>query len=227
MRINVWLLVAQGVIVGLVYAVPMFLPAGLRAWPAAWLFLGLWFGFWLLMLTWLARHNPSLLAERLRVSTADQKGWDRVFSLLINVTLFGWLTFVAFDAVRFHWSPVPAWLQALGAAVLLGAFYLFFLTFRENAYLSPVVRLQEERGQTVISTGPYGWVRHPMYAAMVAVVGGTPLLLGAWSGVLVGLVFVLVLARRAVLEERTLERELPGYVAYKARVRYRLVPHVW
>jgi protein-S-isoprenylcysteine O-methyltransferase Ste14 len=225
--IKVRLLAAQIAIVFLVYALPLFLPAGLRAWPAAWLFLGLWFGFWLVMLVWLSRRNPSLLQERMRVSTTDQQGWDRVFSILINVTLFAWLLFIAFDAARFHWSPVPAWLQTVGALMLLGSFYIFYLTFRENSYLSPVVRIQEERGQTVISTGPYHAVRHPMYAAMVVFIVGAPLLLGAWYGVLVGLVFVLVLARRAVLEERTLRQALPGYGAYLAQVKYRFIPYVW
>ncbi len=111
--------------------------------------------------------------------------------------------------------------------VLLFSFYIFFLTFRENSYLSPVVRLQEERGQTVISTGPYHYVRHPMYAGIVAFAVGTPLLLGSWYGILFGLILVVLIARRAVLEERTLREELPGYAAYMARVRYRLIPHVW
>src|SRR5215475_12104432 len=111
--------------------------------------------------------------------------------------------------------------------IFLGSFALLFLTFRENAYLSPVVRIQGERGHTVVSTGPYRHVRHPMYAAIVVFVVGTSLLLGSWSGLLVGSLFVVLLAWRAVLEERTLRRELPGYARYMARVRYRLVPRVW
>jgi protein-S-isoprenylcysteine O-methyltransferase Ste14 len=79
----------------------------------------------------------------------------------------------------------------------------------------------------VISSGPYRYVRHPMYAGIVAFAVGTPLFLGSGYGALVGLILVLLVARRAVLEERTLRRELPGYAAYMARVRYRLVPHVW
>ncbi len=99
--------------------------------------------------------------------------------------------------------------------------------FRENSYLSPVVRVQKERGQTVISTGPYHYVRHPMYSAMVIFFVGTSLMLGSWYGVLFGLIIVLLLARRAVLEERTLQRDLSGYTAYMAGVKYRLMPHVW
>ena len=122
---------------------------------------------------------------------------------------------------------MPAWLQVAGAITLVCSFALLFLTFRENAYLSPVVRIQTERGHTVISTGPYRYVRHPIYAAMVVFVAGTALLLGSWSGVLLGLVFVAILARRATLEERALQAELPGYAAYMGRVRYRLIPYVW
>jgi len=79
----------------------------------------------------------------------------------------------------------------------------------------------------VISTGPYHYVRHPMYAATLVFVIGTPLLLGAWYGILVGPIVALVLAWRAVLEERTLQKELPGYLEYMAQVKYRLIPFVW
>ena len=227
LQVNLKSIAAQVGIVLTVYALPLFLPAGMRFWPAGWLFLGLWFGFWLLMLGWLYKHAPALFQERMRVSSSDQKGWDRLFSLLINISLFAWLLFISFDVQRFHWSPVPTWLQIVGGIILLGSFYLFFQTFRENSYLSPVVRIQGERGQTVVSTGPYAHVRHPMYSATTLVVMGAPLMLGAWYGVLVGGIFVLVLARRAVLEERTLCKELSGYAAYVSHVKYRLIPFVW
>ena len=96
-----------------------------------------------------------------------------------------------------------------------------------RAFLSPVVRMQGDRGQTVISTGPYHYVRHPMYAGLLFFVIGTSLLLGSGYGILVGMLFVALLARRAVLEERTLRNELPGYDGYMARVKYRLIPYVW
>jgi protein-S-isoprenylcysteine O-methyltransferase Ste14 len=102
-----------------------------------------------------------------------------------------------------------------------------FIAFRENSYASPVVRIQEDRGQTVISTGPYHYVRHPMYSGIVIFAIGTPLLLGSWYGALWGLIFVIILARRAVLEERTLREELPGYADYMAQVKYRLIPYIW
>src|SRR5258706_6576863 len=131
------------------------------------------------------------------------------------------------DAVRLHWSPVAGWPQVAGTLVLLGSFYLLFITFRENSYLSTVVRIQGERGHSVVSTGPYHYVRHPMYAAILLFMLGTSLLLGSWYGSLAGLIFITVLARRAVLEEQMLNSELPGYTAYTQKVKYRLIPYIW
>jgi protein-S-isoprenylcysteine O-methyltransferase Ste14 len=227
MQVNVKQQMRQFVGFFVAFALTLFLPAGTLAWPAGWVFLVLFFGFYLTVSVWLFRHNPGLLQERMRLRTSDQQGWDKVLFPLLMILPFAWLMFISFDVVRFHWSPVPVWLQLVGAIVLLCSFYLLFLTFRENAYLSPVVRIQDERGHTVVSTGPYHYVRHPMYAAIVVFVVGTSLLLGSWSGVLLGLIFVAVLARRAVLEERTLRQDLPGYTAYMAQVKYRLIPYIW
>ena len=209
------------------FALALFLPAGTLTWTAGWVFLALFFGFFIAMNTWLFRHNPGLLEERMKLSRPNQKGWDKLLFPLLLVFSIAWLVFMALDAVRFHWSQVPEWLQGIGVMILLCSFYLLFLTFRENSYLSTVVRIQEERGQKVISTGPYHYVRHPMYAAILLFVVGTSMLLGSLYGVLVGLVFMIVLARRAVLEERTLQQELPGYAAYTGQVKYHLIPFVW
>lgn len=210
-----------------VMAAPLFLAAGTLAWPAGWVFLGLFFGFVAVISRWLLRHDPDLLRERMTATRSDQAAWDRVFFAAAYVGFLGWLALMALDAVRFRWSRLPARLQAVGGAVLLASFRLFFLTFRENSFLSPVVRIQRDRGQTVISTGPYRHVRHPMYAAFLLFVAGTTLLLGSRWGAAAGALLGLMVARRAVLEERTLRDGLPGYAAYTARVRHRLIPGVW
>lgn len=227
MQVIVKLLIGQTIGFFVLFALALFLPAGSVAWSAGWIFLVLFFGFFLAVNVWLFRHNPGLLQERMSLARSDQKGWDKVLFPLLLVATVVWLVFMSFDAVRFHWSPVPVWLQVVGAVVLLSSFYLLFMTFRENSYLSPVVRIQEERGQTVVSTGPYHYVRHPMYAGILVFMVGTSLLLGSWYGVLVGLIFMVVLARRTLLEERTLRQELPGYAAYMEQVKYRLIPYVW
>jgi protein-S-isoprenylcysteine O-methyltransferase Ste14 len=227
MNTSIKMLVGQFIGLFLLFALALFLPAGTIAWLAGWIFLVLFFGFFLAVNVWLYRHNPGLLQERMRMSRSDQKGWDKVVFPVLLFLSFAWLSVMALDAVRFHWSQVPAWLQGVGLMLLLCSFYFLFLTFRENSYLSTVVRIQEDRGHTVVSTGPYRYVRHPMYTAIVVFVVGTSLLLGSWYGALFGLILVLLLARRAVLEERTLREELHGYTAYTAQVKYRLIPYVW
>jgi protein-S-isoprenylcysteine O-methyltransferase Ste14 len=187
----------------------------------------LFFSFFAGVNLWLFRHNPGLLQERMRFGSSDQQGWDKVVFPLLMAFPVLLLIFMSLDAVRFHWSPVPGWLQVVGAVILLGSFYIFFLTFRENSYLSTVVRIQKDRGHTVISSGPYHYVRHPMYVGFVLFIVGTPLLLGAWYGVLAGLLFIVMLARRAVLEERTLRQQLNGYADYMQQVKYRLIPYIW
>ena len=131
------------------------------------------------------------------------------------------------DAVRFKWSHVPLWVEVVGGVLLLLSFFLFFLTFRENSYLSPLARVQKDRGQKVISTGPYAIIRHPMYFAFIPFMIGTPLMLGSRFGAVFGALFILLPARRAVLEERMLVESLEGYREYMAKVRYRLIPYVW
>jgi protein-S-isoprenylcysteine O-methyltransferase Ste14 len=228
MRVNMRLLVAQIAIMAVVFALFLFLAAGTVAWPAGWVFWGLFFGFVVAITAWLYRHNPGLLVERMTgLGAAGEKAWDRVVMSLISIVFLAWLILMPWDAVRFHWSRVPVWLQGVGAIILVCSFYLFFLTFRENSYLSPAMRVQTERGQEVISTGPYRHVRHPMYSAFLLFVVGTALLLGAWYGLGFGLLIVGGTAARAVLEEGMLRSELPGYAAYMARVKYRLIPHIW
>jgi protein-S-isoprenylcysteine O-methyltransferase Ste14 len=211
-----------------VFAALLFVSAGTLLWPAGWAFIALFFSFALAIVLWLAREDPELLAERM--SSPIQRGqplWDKVFVAAVLVLFVLWLILMPLDAVRFGWSEVPGWLQLLGAVGLLLSFYVLFLTFRENAYLAVVVKLQEERSQTVVSTGPYRYVRHPMYAGMFLFLPSGALLVGSWWGLLLCLVLLGLLVWRIPREERILENGLAGYDEYERRVRYRLIPHVW
>jgi protein-S-isoprenylcysteine O-methyltransferase Ste14 len=225
--VNLKLLFWQSVAIFLAFALVLFLPAGTLAWPAGWAFLVLFFGFYVGLTSWLFLYNPSLVQERTKLASSDQQGWDKILFPIMLAYPFAWIIFMSLDAVRFHWSPLPIWLQWVGAVLLLVSFYMLFLTFRENSFLSPVVRLQKDRGQTVISTGPYHYVRHPMYAALLVFLISTPFLLGSGYGVLLGLFYVVILARRAVMEENTLQSQLPGYTAYVTQVKYRFIPYIW
>ena len=228
MKVNVTELIIRLLLTAVGFGVVLFLPAGTLAWPAGWVYLLLLFGFTIGVTVWLARFNPELLEERMSgIGKPGQKRWDKVFLALLLPVFFGWYVVMALDAVRFEWSGMPPWLQWIGAVILLAAFYIFYLTFRENTYLSPAVRIQTDRGQTVVSTGPYRHVRHPLYAGFILFTVGTTLLLGSAYGVLGALVLNALIAWRAVREEQVLQRELAGYGEYMTRVKYRFIPHLW
>ena len=215
-----------GVMQLLMFPLVLFLAAGTVVWPAGWIFLILLYSFVATTVRLLSKHNPGLLEERMSVFKPNQKGWDKMFLLLFTLC-FAWLVLMPLDAVRFHWSQVPVWLQMVGAIVLVGSFALIYQTFRENAYLTPTVRIQKERGQTVVSSGLYQYVRHPMYVGFFLFFVGVALLLGSVFGFLFSLILIGLFVRRAVLEERLLRVELPGYDAYMAQVPYRFIPYIW
>jgi protein-S-isoprenylcysteine O-methyltransferase Ste14 len=209
-------------------AAVLFVPAGTLAWPGAWIFLAELCGLGTVIALWLARHDPELLRQRMgSFVQREQQSWDKAFAVTFLALWHIWLVVMALDAVRFGWSYVPIWLQVVGAIGVALCMGLTFLTFRENSFAVPVVRVQRERGQHVVSTGPYRYVRHPMYTGAVCLFVGTPLLLGSWIGLAMAVLLVMLLAVRAVLEEKTLADELEGYRDYAQRVRYRFVPLVW
>jgi len=206
----------------------LFIPAGTLAWPAGWIYLAEFGLASFVMTRWMLRHNPALLAERMApLIQREQKAWDKVLLSALMLLWCAWFVVMGLDAVRYGWSQVPVWLQALGALAILVSMYVIFLTVQANTFAAPVVKIQRERGHSVVSHGPYSVVRHPMYAGALLLMIGTPLLLGSWLGLAMLPLIAVLLGIRAVMEERTLARELDGYAAYAARVRYRLVPMVW
>jgi protein-S-isoprenylcysteine O-methyltransferase Ste14 len=212
----------------LLFAALLFGGAGTWHWPQAWIFLLLFFGAAAALTAWLARHDPALLEERMRSPVQkDQPIWDRVFLLVMAPLFFAWMGIMGLDAVRFHNTVFPHWLEALGAAGLLLSYAGLFRVFRENTFLAPVVKIQQGRGQYVISTGPYAIVRHPMYAFAALLLLSTPTLLGSLYGIGGAVILVLFMSVRIPLEERALLRGLPGYADYIRRVRYRLLPGIW
>jgi protein-S-isoprenylcysteine O-methyltransferase Ste14 len=211
------------VIIGL-----LFLPAGTLDWPQGWIFLALFVGCSIAIGLWLQRTDPVLLAERMKSPfSPDQARRDRVVMGAILLCMAAWLAFMALDARRFGWSHTPLWAQWLGAVLVLVAFIGWAAVLKANSFASVAVRLQHERGQRVISTGPYAVVRHPMYAFALLLMLGVPLLLGSLWGLLGVVVLVPLLAARVRGEEAMLNAGLPGYREYAARVRFRLLPGLW
>lgn len=227
MKVNVTELTIKIILTAVTFGLVLFLPAGTLAWRAAWIYLVLLFSFTIGVSIWLLRFNPELLVERMSgLGKPGQKTWDKVFLALLFPIFFGWYVVMALDAVRFRWSTMPEWLQWIGAVVLLLSFYILYVTFRENTYLSPAVRIQTDRGHTVVDTGPYSYVRHPMYAGFIVFTLGTALLLGSAYGLLGALLLTALISWRAVREEQLLKQELPGYDEYIARVRSRFIPYL-
>ena len=214
-------------LVWLLSLLTLFLPAGTLAWPAGWIFFSTFFGFVLFLSGWLLRTNASLLEERLTLLRRGQPFWDKVWLLGFYLLSLAWLALMPLDAVRWRWSLMPLWAACVGTLFLLGALAGIFVTIRENHSLSPVVRLQSERGHQVISSGPYAMVRHPLSSSAFLFYAGVPLLLGSWYGFACTPIFIGLLFVRAMLEERMLQNELPGYNAYMRQVTYRFIPHVW
>lgn len=205
----------------------LFACAGTLHWPAAWTFLATSALLGPLCGWWLYRIDPALLAERLRpVLQKDQPAADKMFMTLFVVAMLAWLVVMGLDR-RVQPSDMPVALQALGFGLFLASTLFTMWVFRENSFAAPVVKLQTEREQHVISTGPYGYVRHPMYSGLVLFFTGVPLLLGSWWGLAMMPLLIALLAVRIPIEERTLREGLPGYTDYAARVRYRLIPGVW
>ncbi len=212
----------------LFFSALLFGAAGTVRWPAAWAYLILFItgAFWITL--WLARRDPALLAERLK--SPLQKGqpfWDKIFILPMMIGWCAWLVLIGLDAVRFRWSVMPVWLQCAGAAMIVLLFWMIGRVFRENPFLTAVVRIQTERGHRVVSTGPYATVRHPLYASMLIYLPATALMLGSWAGLAASVVFFGGLVFRTAMEDRELQRGLTGYTEYAARVRYRLIPFIW
>jgi protein-S-isoprenylcysteine O-methyltransferase Ste14 len=213
----------------LIFPVLILLLAGDWRWIEGWIF-DLWFiALCAVVIVHLYSYDPALLAERYKKpGSGGQKGWDRyiVYGLVLGFAL--WIVIMPLDAKRFLWSPGFALgLKIAGGIALLLSSFLFYRAFADNTFVSPLVRIQQERKQKVVSTGVYGFVRHPMYLGGILLFAGAPLLLGSLYGLLIAVLVALLLAVRIVGEEKLLLKELAGYAGYQEKVRYRLVPFIW
>jgi protein-S-isoprenylcysteine O-methyltransferase Ste14 len=203
----------------------LFGSAGRLDWWGAWAFLALFILMLVVAAIWSLRNNPDLLNERGRIAE-NTKSWDKVILSLYVMLLLGMMVAAGLD-VRFNWSTMLLVMQILGGIGLLAAMGLVYWVATSNAYLSAVVRIQEDRGHQVVTVGPYQYVRHPMYAADLFFFWSIPLLLGSWWALIPGMLIMVVMIIRTALEDKTLQTELPGYAEYAKCVRYRLIPGIW
>ncbi len=200
----------------------LFLPAGTLRYPNGWLFMGILFIPMFAAGIVMMIKNPELLRKRLN---AKEKQHEQSLVIKLSGLMFIAGFVLAGLNFRFGWLPLPQIVSYTAAIAFLLAYLLYAEVLRENTYLSRTIEVQEN--QTVIDTGLYGIVRHPMYSATVILFLALPLVLGSLFSFAAFLVYPLLIAKRIKNEEQVLEAELDGYADYKKKVRYRLIPFVW
>jgi len=217
-----WLaLVALTVVMGLL----LFISAGTIAYWEAWIYLSIFVGASALTTLYLMKKDPALLKRRMSGGpTAEKRSTQRIIMLFISAGFIAILVVPALDH-RFGWSRVPIGVVVAGDVLVAMGFYFIFLVYRENSFTSATIEVAEN--QTVVSTGPYAIVRHPMYASALLYLFGTPLALRSYWDLLAILAMIPFLIWRLIDEERFLSTSLPGYSEYQGKVRYRLLPFVW
>jgi protein-S-isoprenylcysteine O-methyltransferase Ste14 len=203
-------------------AAALFAAAGTVAIPGFWVYLAI---FAAVMIVSFAALDPDLLRERMRPGGEKPPLALRLFSLVL---FMHWIL-AGLDRGRFHWSDdVPPWLEGICLFTVAAGYALALWAMRVNRFFSSVVRIQTDRGQHVVSTGPYAFVRHPGYTAGILIIVASGPALGSWLAAALLVIFSLpFLLYRAITEDRILRAELAGYSDYAARVRWRLVPGIW
>jgi protein-S-isoprenylcysteine O-methyltransferase Ste14 len=222
LKVKAWLAL---VFLAVVMGVLLFLPAGTVRYWQAWAFLGVFFGASSLITFYLIKNDPALLERRMSGGpTAEKRKPQKIIMFFVSIGFISLLAVSALDH-RFGWSAVPASVVIAGNILVGVGFYVIFLVYKENPFSSATIEVAED--QSVISTGPYAHVRHPMYAGGLLYMGGMPLALGSYWGLLVLAVMSPFLIWRLFDEEDFLSKNLRGYKEYCAKVRWRLIPGIF
>lgn len=209
----------------LVLGLALFLSAGSLHYWQGWIYLATFAMCTILITLYLIKYDQRLLAARVQAGpVAETQKSQQVIQSLASLFFLALFIIPGLD-YRFHWSNIPPVVSWVANGFVALGFYIVFLVFKENSYTSATIEVADE--QKVISTGPYSVVRHPMYAGAFILLLFSPLALGSWIALICPIPLILVIAIRAVEEEKFLAANLKGYDEYKQKVRYRLVPLVW
>ncbi len=203
----------------------LFSIAGTVYYWQAWVYLGVFFGPALLITAYLMKKDPALLKRRLSAGpTAEKEKTQKIVILWTSAAFIASLVVPALD-YRFRWSNMPSYAVVSGEILMVLCFYVCFLVYKENPFASATIEVAKD--QKVISTGPYAIVRHPMYSGGALLFIGTPLALGSYWGLLAFVGAMPALVWRLLDEEKFLANNLPGYIDYCAKVRWRLIPGIY
>ncbi|KYK32634.1 MAG: isoprenylcysteine carboxylmethyltransferase family protein [Theionarchaea archaeon] len=204
----------------------LFLPAGTAYWINGWVFT-ITLSFYIVYSTlWLMKNNPELLRERL--STKKTQGWDRIILTLFAICFVALFLIPGLD-FRYQWtsSRIPIIIEVFAFIGLIISLIIIFLVIKENTYASKAVKIQEGKKHKVITTGPYRYVRHPLYAGGIVLLVCMPFALGSLYSLIPGVLSVILFIFRTYLEDKMLYEELPGYEEYAQKTPYRLLPGIW
>ncbi len=214
------------VFVGLWTAV-LFGSAGHWVWIRGWICLVIYLGGVSTAAAIGKRYNPTLPEARAKLVRSDTKHFDKVILAIYYPLTYVQIAIAGLDAKRFHWTHMPFAFVYVGGALFIVAMVFVGSVMATNRFAEATVRIQTDRGHTVCDSGPYRFVRHPMYVGAILMYISTPLILGSLWALAVGAAIIAVLVCRTALEDRTLRRELSGYAEFANRTRYRLMPGVW
>jgi protein-S-isoprenylcysteine O-methyltransferase Ste14 len=200
----------------------LLIPAGSFLYWQAWIYFSVIFFPMLFVLRYLIKRDPELLERRLRSKekVKEQKTIIKLFSLLFLIGLL-----IPGLDYRFGWSHVSVPVVIIANVLVFTGYMIFFSTMKANSYASRIIEVEEV--QTVISSGPYAVIRHPMYAGWLLMIIATPVALGSYWALTVFIIITIPLLGRIVNEEKILLKELPGYDGYCRKIKYRLIPYVW
>ena len=206
------------IVLGLMF----FLPAGTFRYWEAWVYCVIIFIPMFFVFLYLLKNDPELLQRRMR--TKERENPQKLI-IQLSVFIFFLVFIIPGLDYRFHWSSVPLAVVIIADIIVLAGYLIFFLVIKENTYASRIIEV--EKGQKVISTGPYSIIRHPMYLGLLLLYLFSPIALGSFWAIIAFMPLPVLIIFRIFHEERMLAKELPGYKDYMQKVKYRLIPFVW
>lgn len=181
----------------------------------------------LITVLYLNKHDPELAKERRKNKFKAEKRWDQIIIVIVGLGFIPWIIVPGYDAVRYQWSSVPIYLKIVGFVGIILSFVLLFQVTKKNSFAARIVKIQEEKEHQVITTGPYKYIRHPMYTACLFLIISHSLALGSLYSLIPGAIVNIALIIRTKLEDNLLKEKLEGYIEYSQNTKYKIIPWIW
>ncbi len=223
-QISKSLLLVAVYMVTIFLGIGLFIPAGTLLWLEAWIYLIIFTIFFTVVVLYFSKHDPEMLQKRAKPKFEEK--WDKIVMVLMGFGFFPTFIIPGFEK-KYGWSNVPFYVEIIGFIVLSLGLVIIFLVMKENTFLSKAVEIQKDRGHTVITTGPYRMVRHPMYLGFILFIVFYCLALGSLYSLIPTALGVVGLVIRTIFEDRKLHEELEGYTEYAKKTKKKLIPLIW